>query len=249
MKKKMTADRKTHERDSAKVYDAAANDFRQKAPDLVTYRYIVKPSILRNLDKYVPDDRGRLKVLDIGSASGRNVHTLAAEGFKPENFLGVEISGEQVAIAQREIPEAKFEVGNIVDHKLPSDAHDLDIMVMVAEFLSPEDYPVALTNIYNSTAPGGTFLYITTHPDRYDAKYGVSSGGAEVTTQGPWDPNQKFSNYVRSVEEQKAGLEAAGFVIEEVEELDLPDDAKTAHPDFTHADRKVRLVIVATKPE
>jgi len=240
---------KTDKRDSAKVYDKAAKDFRNIAPELLTYKYVVRPAIKKALDKFVPKNRDEKKVLDVGSASGRNVHALITEGFRAKNIFGVEISPGQVEIARKEIPDASFEVGDISTYELSSNSYNLVIMVMVPEFLNEEIYPVALSNIYQSMRDGGVFIYITTHPDRYKAKYGVTSG--EVTTQGPWS-NDKFSNYVRSVTKQVDSLKEAGFNIDLTEELDLPEKVDEVDVDrragFKHADSHARLVIVASKP-
>ena len=93
---------------------------------------------------------------------------------------------------------------------------------------------------------GGVFVYITTHPDRYEAKYGVKKG--EVITKGPWGDGE-FSNYVRSVKKQVGSLIKAGFVVEVTENLDIPKEVVKKHPEFTHPNRHVRLTIVARKPE
>ena len=93
-------------RNSAQVYDRDANAFRNRAPELLTYQYIVRPTLQKHLTKFFSEGRNTKRVLDVGSASGRNVYTLMDEGFLAENILGVEISPEQVAIAKREIPDA-----------------------------------------------------------------------------------------------------------------------------------------------
>ena len=240
------------QRDSKQVYDKAAKDFRSKAPELLTYKYIVRPSLEKAMDEHFTGDRGALSVLDIGSASGRNVNTLIEEGFKAENILGVEISPEQVKIAKSEIPEASFEVGDISAHKLAPERNDLAIMVMVAEFLDKDKYPQALDNILSSMKPGGVFVCVTTHQKRYEAKYGAKEGSAEVTTRGPWSED-KFSNYVRSVDEQKKAFKEAGFVVEEVEELRIPDEVdeedRQRRAEFTLPEPYARLTIIAKRPE
>lgn len=243
---------KSEQRDMAHVYDKAAKDFRKKAPELLTYKYIVRPALETALDENFPPEQEResVKVLDIGSASGRNVRTLIQEGFSPKNIFGVEISAEQVAIAQKEIPEANFAVGDISNYKLPKEAYDLAIMVMVPEFLDEEKYPAALENIHSSIKDEGVFVYITTHPDRYTAKYGIKEG--EVTTHGPWSEDE-FSNYVRSVEKQVEALKKAGFEVQSVEELyltkEVDEQDRARRADFKHDDNYARLTIVARKAE
>lgn len=238
------------QRDNRKVYDKAAQAFRGKATELLTYKYIVRPALLGAVNRHFPNDRTNLKVLDVGSASGRNVHTLVQNGFQARNILGVEISPEQVKIARKEIPEAKFEVGDISTYTLEPRRNHLAIMIMVAEFLDEIKYPLALEKISTSLKPDGVFVYITTHPDRYNAKYGVEKGGAEVTTKGPWS-DANFSNYVRSVREQKAALRQAGFRITQTEGLYMPikvdeeDEIRLAQ--FTSIDKRARLVLVAHK--
>lgn len=238
------------ERDSAAVYDKAAQDFRQKAPELLSYKYMVRPSIERALERFVPGVRNDLKVLDVGSASGRNVHTLMNNGFIAPNILGVEISPEQVTIAKKEIPEASFEVGDISTHELARDRNDLAIMIMVPEFLDDQKYAAGLKKIYDSMVEGGVFIYITTHPDRYNVKYGVADGGREVSTHGPWSED-KFSNYVRSVDEQKKAMQEVGFKVEKVEELKIPEHVEDGDMErlakFEYPKEYARLTLVLRK--
>lgn len=243
----MGKDRKDiNPKDSAQVYDETAKDFRKKAPELVSYTTMVRPAIERFIGNYfLKETRGSVYVLDVGSASGRNVGTLISLGFSEKNIFGVEISPEQVAIAKKEFPHATFEVGDISNHELSKGRNDLVIEVMVPEFLDGEKFPESLKKIYDSMKNGGKFIYITTHPDRYEAKYGVSEG--EVETNGPWNTEVKFTNYVRSVNSQVQALKDAGFNVEVVEEIDLPKEAREKHPEFTYPDRHARLAIVASK--
>lgn len=159
--------------------------------------------------------------------------------------MGVEISPEQVAIARREIPGAVFEVGDISTHSLPANVFGLATMVMVGEFLDAQTYPQALSNIFAAMSPGGIFINITTHPDRYKAKYGVTHG--EVITKGPWGGGD-FTNYVRGVNEQVRAVRSAGFSSRAVQNLDLPWEALRANPEFAYPHHHVRLAIVAQKP-
>ncbi|MEK7188543.1 MAG: class I SAM-dependent methyltransferase, partial [Patescibacteria group bacterium] len=157
-------DKEINLRDFAQVYRRDAAAFHGRAPELVTYRHIVAPALRRYLGEYFPILYRRIAhVLDIGSASGRNVHTLMGEGFSAENILGVEISPDQVEIASREIPGATFEIGDISSHTLIPNYNELAIMIMVPEFLDDGRYPRALDNISASMKNGGVFVYITTH--------------------------------------------------------------------------------------
>ena len=247
----MARERVKDQTNMRQVYDAAAPDFRAVAPVLLTYKYIVRPAIERALAKFFPTDRrSTAKVLDVGSASGRNVHTLMEAGFLAHHILGVEISPEQVAIAAKDIPQARFEVGDISTHRLTANQNDLVIMIMVGEFLDDQRYPTALRKIYDSMTSDGCFIYVTTHPDRYQAKYGVSQG--QVTTAGPWDKTAKFANYVRTVNQQADLFRAAGFEVDLVEELDMPSQVDASDTErraqFDYADSHARLVIIARKP-
>lgn len=77
----MTPD-STDPRDARAVYDRDAGDFRQRAPELTTYKWIVAPAIRTYLNRYLPRGRESTLVLDAGSASGRNEHLLIDEGFQ-----------------------------------------------------------------------------------------------------------------------------------------------------------------------
>jgi len=53
------------------------------------------------------------KVLDVGCGYGRMAHI-----FKPENYLGIDISKEIIKLAKEKEPNYKFEVQDINDYEL-----------------------------------------------------------------------------------------------------------------------------------
>ena len=244
MVQKMT---KIDARDSQQVYDRDAKDFADKAPSLLTYEFIGKPFILESLRRFVtvnPDT----KALDVGSASGRIVELLISQGIKANNIMGVEISPNEVDIAKKRIPEAIFQVGDIVTFKLPSDTFDVVTSYMVWEFLDRDRLDKAFSNLNASMKPGGVLIYGTTHPGRYVGKYGVKDEGW-VNTGGPWGGS--FDNWYRTVEQFISQTEQAGFTIDQVQELDMPIEAAHAYPDrikeFNSFGAPVRLTVVAHK--
>lgn len=163
-------------------------------------------------------------------------------------FTGVEISPDQVAIAQREIPEAHFIVGDITNVALPARHFNLAISNMVLEFLDPQQLAQAMTNTFESLKPGGTFFFITTHPDKMKATSGLDAPGV-FTVQFPW--GGEGPNYYRTLENFREATKGAGFSIEAWEELNIPAEGAEIDPkEYTRYMQypNTRLIVKATKP-
>ncbi len=242
---------KINRRDSKEVYDEQAEDFAKRAPILLSWGFVGKP-MLTELLKERLSNTGELRGLDVGSASGRVVQLLIDLGLKPENITGVEISPEEVKIARKNIPEANFIVGDIVNVDLPKDEFDVVTSYMVWEFLNGERLDKAFKNLYASMKTGGIFLYGTTHPGRYEGKYGVTEEGW-VKTGGPW--GGAFENWYRRVATFVEATKRAGFEIEVLAEPEMPEEANRLaeeHPDrytpFDSFGAPARLIVLARKP-
>ena len=232
--------------DMGKLYDEQAKPFADQAPQLVWWVTIGGPAYDRHLSGFY--GRNDLNILDLGCASGRVEEYLIDKGIPPENFTGVEISRDQVEIAKRKIPQATFIVGDITNVRLPPRHFDLAISNMVLEFLDPEQLKQAMQNTFKSLKPGSTFFFITTHPDKMKATSGLKKPGV-FTVQFPW--GGEGPNYYRTVKDFVQTTKQAGFTLEELEELNLPPEAKAIDPaeyerymQYPHT----RLVIKSTKP-
>lgn len=232
--------------DMKELYDEQAVTFADQASQLVWWLTIGVPAYDRHLGGFY-GKRG-LKILDLGSASGRVERFLIGRGIPPQSFTGVEISPEQVAIARRKIPGASFVVGDITKVRLPPDKFDLAISNMVFEFLSPKQLLKALRNTLKWLKPGGTLFFITTHPAKMKATSGLRRPGM-FTVHFPW--GGEGPNYYRTVEDFRRALSKTGFVVKAFEELNVPPEAATIDPKEYARYRQypyIRLVVRASKP-
>jgi SAM-dependent methyltransferase len=175
-------------------------------------------------------------------------------GAQAINITGVEISPDQVEIAKQNIPNATFYVGDIRVFPLPSETFDVATSNMVWEFLDDEGLEAGFRNVHGSLKPGGKLVTITTHPNRYIGKHGVTEPGW-VNTKGPWNSNdERFENWYRTVDRFTELAQEAGFTIAVLEEpfLEIPEDAPDEdkakfEESFDHFGFPARLVMVAQK--
>jgi SAM-dependent methyltransferase len=92
------------------------------------------------------------KVLDIGCGPG-----LYLKDFPSDHILfGQDISSEMIHIASKELPNASFIKGNIMDVELPTD-FNLIYSIGVLIYIPPSELEALISKIYNSLKPGGLF--------------------------------------------------------------------------------------------
>lgn len=206
------------------VYDTFADKFAE-ADKLPTWRYVGKDAMRQVLD---PALHAGTRFLDFGAASGRvEAGVLIPAGVLPEDITGVEISPDQVAIAQQRIPGAEFVVGDVADPLLLSDragTYDVVFSHMVFEHLSDGQLAAACANAYRLLKFGGMFAFVVTHPDKMTDLHGnlVTTDGEFVTT-APW--GGELHNWRRSIDATCKTVHDAGFEVELVEELPFPQEA------------------------
>jgi SAM-dependent methyltransferase len=239
----------------AKEYDAFADAFRQ-SDRLPTWQFVGKPAMEKLMAANL---RPGVTFLDLGSASARvEAGVLLPHGVKPEDITGVEISPEQVKMAQVRIPGAHFLVGDITKVALPKGAYDVAFSHMVFEHLDDAGLAAACRIAFEALKAGGTFAFIVTHPDKMTDLNGmlVTTYGAFETT-APW--GGVVHNWRRSVDETIKIVRAAGFEVELTEGLTFPqeqpqglneDDLTSFKEGAEHYRRypAIRLALKAKKP-
>ena len=245
--KKMAKEKRRLTQEVEKIYDKQAGDFAEHAPTLLWWKHVGVPAYDRNIGGFY--GRKEVKALDLGSASGRVPQLLIERGIPPENIMGVEISGEQVAIARKRVPKATFIHGDITEVELPSNTFDLVTSNMVFEFLDPEGLTKAVKNAHGSLKSGGTLFFVTTHPDKMKKDSGLKKPG-RFEVAFPWGGSGP--NYYRTKEDFRSALEKSGFEIDKVEELGIPPEAEKDDPVKFEAFNKykhIRLAVKSHKPQ
>jgi len=167
--------------------------------------------IERFLSGLPPDGR----VLDAACGTGKYFPLVLASG---RRLLGVDHAGAYLARAATKFPQ------------VPTDKHDLQdlpylgefdgVLCMDAmEFVPPEDWPVVLERFHRALRPGG-WLYLTVElapADRVRAANQAArrSGLPVVDGEVIWDEPDGYYHHYPAVEQVRAWLADAGFVIEE----------------------------------
>ena len=105
-------------KDMAETYNRDAKAFAEQSSQLMTWRFIGSKALDKNMAEFY--GKKDIQVLDEGSASGRVVEHLIQNGIPAENISGVEISPEQVKMAEAKNLGAHFKVGDLRKDILPS---------------------------------------------------------------------------------------------------------------------------------
>jgi SAM-dependent methyltransferase len=234
------------------VYDAFADQF-AKSDALPTWRYVGKPAMESIFKPFFGN--GDATFLDMGSASARVERgLLIPNGVKPENITGVEISPDQVKIAQQVVPGANFLVGDITRVELPENAFNVAFSHMVFEHLDDAQLAAASAIAFKALKPGGTFGFVVTHPDKMtDVDGNLITTYGHFQTSAPW--GGVLDNWRRSVDDTLKIVREAGFEIERSEEIKFPEVPEGSSEDDRNAYEKyskypfIRLLVVGKKPE
>jgi SAM-dependent methyltransferase len=232
--------------DMETTYDEQANLFAEHAKKLITWLYGGRLAV----DKHLGNLYGtEARIFDQGSASARLEEHFIANGIPPKGLVGIEISSKQVDIARNRVPEpAVFIHGDIREVAFPDEGtYDAGVSHMVYEFLDPDGLASALGHAYNALKPGGRFLVVVTHPEKMTASDGVSERGW-FKTGAPW--GGEVDNWFRPTEDYLAAMEAAGFNVEAVDHMPIPDDAQEYDEALYEKYKKypyIRLAILASK--
>lgn len=156
------------------------------------------------LEKFASHVRPGGKVLDIGSASGRDSAWFTSRGFK---VVGIDISESLVEMAIKSVPNAHFVVMDLMDLDFPDESFDGIWCSCVLLHISRADAPVAVQKMAKKLRPGGV-LYIL-----------VKEGNTEgLEEDARYDNAVKFSSYFE-VSEIRTMLKDAGLNIVEISDM------------------------------
>ncbi len=246
-KKDMTADNKRLDAQAhVQEYNQGAQDFKEKGKNLSTWVYIGGPAI----DKFANSipNKEQATILVQGSGNGRDAERLIENGFSPKNITGIEISPVEAENARQDIPEATFIVGSLTEVEYPKNL-DAAQQHMVCEHLDDETLAEVNHRTFEALKPGGKYLVIGTHPEKTAISSGLKESGSFMTTF-PW--GGEGLNYHRTKEDLIKAYEDAGFIIDEVKDIQIPKEAEETHPEDYEKYQKypyLRISITMHKPE
>ena len=188
--------------------DALAPDYDAQWGEIEdTHRAFVE----RFLSMLPPDGR----VLDAACGTGKYFGMVIASG---RSLLGVDHSGAYLANAGAKFSHVPTEKHDLQD--LPyRDEFDGVMCVDAMEFVPPEDWPGILERFRGALRPGG-FLYLTVELAREDQVRAANeearrSGLPVVEGEVIWDEPDGYYHHYPRVEQVRAWVADAGFVIEE----------------------------------
>ena len=116
------------------------------------------------------------RALDLGCGTGVLCKVLSDQGMRT---LGVDLSGDMVALAREQFPGLSFEVGNMVTYR-PEACFDLVTCTGDAlnHLFSLEDVAAVFRNVHDMLDPGGWFVFDLLNPgevpdgEPFEAPYG-----------------------------------------------------------------------------
>ncbi|MCP3967653.1 MAG: class I SAM-dependent methyltransferase [Lentisphaerae bacterium] len=88
----------------------------------------------------------KAKVLDVGCGAGRPVASLLSKKF---DVLGIDISPEQIKLAQKNCPQAEFQVLDMVEADFPLESFDAIVSFYALFHINRELHYTVLQKFYN----------------------------------------------------------------------------------------------------
>jgi SAM-dependent methyltransferase len=179
----------------------------------------------RFLSKLPPGGR----VLDAACGTGKYFEMVLAAG---RSVLGVDQSGGHLARAGSKFSQVPTEKHDLQDFPY-TEEFDGVMCVDAMEFVPPEDWPVVLARFRRALRPGG-WLYLTVELAREDRvreanKEARDSGLPVVEGEVMWEEPDGYYHHYPSMEQVRAWLAAAGFLIEQEAEGAWHDDEYAYH--------------------
>ncbi len=163
-----------------------------------------KPFDRELLDRFA-EGSGAQEVCDVGCGPGHIARYLSAKGVRAR---GIDISEQMIRCARTEVPESRFDVGNMLE----LDFDDATLAGVVAFYslihLTREDAPRALREFHRVLRPGGRLLTAT------------HEGAEHVHVDDMLDQPVEMYATLYGREEIAEYARAAGFEVENVRTRD-----------------------------
>lgn len=134
------------------------------AENAYTWKYIEKPSFVRNLKK---DLNSRTRIIEAGCGAGRTINFLLQNGAKESNILGIDVDSELLAYSKKSFPKVHY-IHNSISEKLPIEENIYDMVTChnVLHYLNQKQFTTAIKNFYSWLKKDGILFIMTPHPVR-----------------------------------------------------------------------------------
>jgi cyclopropane fatty-acyl-phospholipid synthase-like methyltransferase len=110
---------------------------------------------LERVRAFVADLPGNSRILDVGCGNGRPAtHELAQR----HQVVGVDISSEQIARANANVPGATFICGDVRTVDLPEHSFDAIVALYLVDNVPSDDYSALFAKLARCLKPGGRLL-------------------------------------------------------------------------------------------
>ena len=136
-------------RDKNKIYQQTKAVYKKLGIKYLENIKDLRPAELNEFVKMLPMGA---KVLDVGSAGGRDAQTFLDKGF---NVTGIDLTQEFVYFTQKLCPDGKFYQMDVLDLNFPDDEFDAVWAHAVLLHLYDDDILKALVNLHKVLKPKG----------------------------------------------------------------------------------------------
>jgi SAM-dependent methyltransferase len=160
------------------------------------------PTTLAALEELVRVLPPSASVLDLGCGAGIPTTSWLARRFL---VTGVDISGRQLDLARRHVPEAKFLVADMTQVSFPSETFDAVVALHSIIHVPRAEHPALLGKIHHWLRPGRAFL----------ATWALAAWEGEESDWEGWGAPMRWSHHDGQTSLKL--LRAAGFTIERAE--------------------------------
>jgi SAM-dependent methyltransferase len=175
----------------------------------------IEPTHQRFVERFLSELPPDGRVLDAACGTGRFFPMVLASG---RRLLGVDHAGAYLAKAAAKFPQVPTDKHDLQDLSY-QDEFDGVLCVDAMEFVPPEDWPVVLQRFGRAVRSGG-WLYLTVELAREDQvrarnQAARRAGLPAVDGEVIWDEPDGYYHHYPSMQQVRAWLGDAGFVIEQ----------------------------------
>jgi SAM-dependent methyltransferase len=207
------------------AYHQQATAFADFASSAFCWRHFERQFYERHLKEF---SGSKTRALDAGCGNGRVIELLLQYGIPAGCIFGVDDCDSMLQLARRQHPRVNFSCQDIRGMDLPTRAFSLVTAHMVLMHIDNHGLVSTFQNIYEHMADDGVLMFVVTHPIRQikdRAEYGRREW---IKMTSGW--GVPMDDFLRPVSDYVNFLFAAGFKLEEMDELTVPQDAQEDDP-------------------